>query len=224
MISQFYSTLAGLGNDLLDVIMPPFCARCRLFLSTHAVFCAPCESLIKPIVSVDLEITQQFSIKVLSIGDYHDPLKKLILAKGWSDIIAARQLGLLIWHLTNFKTLPCDYLIPIPLHRTRYAYRGYNQAEEIARTLGAQRGVPVVSALTRKKRTAYQASLAHDQRKDNVKNAFELAKEQYHLFENKHIVLLDDLMTTGVTLRAAAKQLQLSKPASISAVVAARVI
>lgn len=158
-----------------------------------------------------------------AIADYREPLRPLILAKGWSDIIAANQLGQLMWQHTNFKNIAANYLIPVPLHWTRFAWRGYNQAEEMATVLGAKRNIPVVNLVKRVKKTRFQSTLSAEDRKHNVAEAFTLVDCDEDLYRDKHLILVDDLYTTGATLRETAKALIPLKPASISAVVPCRV-
>lgn len=224
LLKSFKTNLFRLYQLSVDqVIAPPFCAYCKQFLSTRSVFCMSCHDTISPIVSVQLQITKTQSMTVLAIADYQEPLKTLLLAKSWSDITACSQLGQLIWKMTYFKHMPCDYLIPVPLHWIRHAKRGYNQAHEIAKGLAIERIVPVANILKRTKNTPFQSSLAAELRASNVKEAFELkSSTNVSLYENKHLVLVDDLMTTGSTLIASAKQLLALKPASISAVVVSR--
>ncbi len=221
LISQKVSRAFNLGMDHL--IAPPFCAHCKDFLSTRMIFCIECYEKIDPIVSVQIPITKTKSMAVIAVSDYQEPLKSLILAKSWGDIVASNQLGQLIWQMTYFKQMPCDFLIPIPLHWMRYAKRGYNQAEEIARVLAAYKNVPVTTILKRVKHTPFQSSLAHDKRMGNVKEAFALKNSDLTIYQNKHLVLVDDLMTTGSTLVSAAKVLLPLHPQSITAVVVARV-
>ncbi len=220
-IIKAVSRVFNVGMDHL--IAPPFCAYCKDFLDKREIFCIDCYEKIDPIVSVAVPITPSKSMAVLAISDYEEPLKSLILAKSWNDIIASNQLGQLAWRMTYFKHMPCDYLVPVPLHWMRYAKRGYNQAEEIAKILASNRNVPVANILKRVKNTPFQSSLAHDKRMGNVKEAFQLKNIDPKLYENKHIVLIDDLMTTGSTLVYCAKALLPLKPASITAVVIARV-
>jgi len=163
-------------------------------------------------------------MKVFAISDYKEPLRSLILAKGHGDSLASYQLGRLIWQLTYVQQMPCDLLVPIPLHWTRYAWRGFNQADNIAQELSIASDKPVVSLLSRIKRTLPQSQLSQEARQYNVKDIFVLAIHDKHAYEGKHIVLIDDLMTTGATLRAAAKEVMKLKPASVTAVVACRVV
>ncbi len=122
------------------------------------------------------------------------------------------------------STLDYDIITSIPLHWTRYASRGFNQAQEMAQVIAHKRKVPVVHLLKRVKKTAFQFELAASSRGTNVKNAFELCIVDTQRYKNKHILLVDDLMTTGATIREAAKELLKLQPRKITVVVACRVI
>jgi len=214
-----------LHTAIIDFIAPAYCAQCSIFLFENTkILCDECMHSIQPVVSTTMHLNTTQSIKIFTIAAYKDPLKKLILAKSWSNIAASNQLGQLIWQLTNVSHAPCDIFVPIPLHWTRFAWRGYNQADEIAQVLSAKSGKPVAHILHRVKRTRYQAGLESILRQENVKNALTLNVKDITMYQGKHIILVDDLMTTGSTLRVAAKELFKLKPASISAVVACRVI
>ena len=161
---------------------------------------------------------------VICIGEYKDPLKKLILAKGWSEYVASHELGQLMYECTPIKHMAFDLIVPIPLHWTRYAWRGYNQAHEMAQILSEQLDIPCVELIKRVRATPLQSSVAHTQREGNVKNVFALNKTNLAQYKNKRILLVDDLMTTGATLQSAGKIIcRQLKPASLHAVVAARV-
>lgn len=221
-ITQKISQIYSLGMD--HIIAPPFCAYCKKFLSKRMIFCIDCSQMIDPIVSVKIALTKSESMIVMAVSEYKEPLKSLVLAKSWGDIIASKQLAQLIWQNTYFKHMPCDYLVPIPLHWMRYAKRGYNQSQEIAHGLAGYNQSEVANILSRTKNTPFQSSIAYDKRLDNVKKVFALKKIYASMYHNKHIVLVDDLMTTGATLASAAKILLPLKPASISAIVACRVV
>lgn len=205
------------------IIAPPFCASCGLFLLEDTIFCSECSKQIVPIISTTVQITNTKEVKVFAISAYKDPLKKLILAKRYNSV-ASYQLGELIWQLTYIRNMPCDVLVPIPLHWTRYAWRGFNQAEHITQTLSTRSGWPMQRLLKRIRRTQPQAQLSPNERQKNVQHVFALRVKHKEFYEGKHIVLVDDLMTTSATVRAAAKELLKLKPASITVVVACRVI
>lgn len=208
----------------LILIYPPYCYGCRVFLWARSGLCAQCMQRVVPIVSTQMQLTKKYTLMVLAISQYKDPIRPLILAKIRSDIVAARQLGHLIGQLTSIKQRSIDYIVPIPLHWTRYASRGFNQSEEMAQALAQLTGVPAVTLLHRTKRTKFQFLLKSHEREHNMVDAICLKKIDYQKYHGKHIVLVDDLMTTGATLKVAAKALIPLRPASITALVASRVI
>jgi len=211
-------------NIFLDVLSPPCCAYCKDYLDKRAVFCAPCEEKLQPVVSIMMPVTATKSVKVFAAAAYKEPIKTLIMAKSWSDHVASIHLAHIIWDHTDLKSVKFDYVVPVPLHWARFAKRGFNQAQEIAHVLAKKSGTVCVSLLKRHKRTPFQSVLKSSQRMANVADAFVLNKIDASVYKDKHLVLVDDLLTTGSTIRAAAKILLELKPASITVVVACRVI
>ncbi len=121
-----------------------------------------------------------------------------------------------------------DVVMPLPLAPERLEERGFNQALALARHLVAKNKIDS-SSLIRTRNTAPQRLLDRDARQRNVANAFALqatSSKAYSSaapsFEGKHILLIDDVMTTGATLAAAAAPLRRAGAARISAVVIAR--
>src|SRR5205814_5677712 len=136
--------------------IPALCAYCKVFLTERTTFCRDCAQKIFPVVSKKIDITNAFSVTVFAITDYKDPLRKLILAKQWSDWAASYYLGNLLLDMTPIASLDYDVIVPIPLHWTRYASRGFNQAEEIARVIQKKTNIPLQCLLKRVKKTAFQ--------------------------------------------------------------------
>ncbi len=227
-ISQLYPFVAHILNVVKEnvriYLMPSICAYCKKFLSTQDIFCSACKDKIFRVVSKQIDITPSVSVTVFAISDYKDPLKRLILGKSWSNSLASHYMGQLMWDTLPLKELDCDVVVPIPLHWTRYAYRGFNQAEEIARVISKKKNVPMCSALKRIKKTEYQSVLKSTLRGQNLKEAFALNAAQAERCEKKHILLIDDLMTTGSTIRAAVKTLLPLKPKKITVAVVCRVV
>ena len=98
-----------------------------------------------------------------------------------------------------------DAILPVPLHPKRRRERGYNQAELIAKALGRLTGIPVESELLlRVVHTQPQKQLNAQERKNNLKNAFQMSKKIVQL---EKVLLIDDIYTTGSTVDAAAEAL-----------------
>lgn len=108
-----------------------------------------------------------------------------------------------------------DVIIPMPLHPKRLRERGYNQSEYIARGLSEITQIPVdTTHVLRTKNTPKQALQTGEGRKTNVENAFAVnhPEQMYH----KHILVVDDLVTTGETMRSCLKAMKTFRGAKIS--------
>lgn len=109
-----------------------------------------------------------------------------------------------------------DMVIPIPLHKRRQLLRGYNQSAILIDRM--QLPYPTVHALKRSKNTRAQSSLAHaNTRQSNVRDAFSLIAD----VQGKRILLVDDVRTTGATLRAASRVLKQGGAATVAVLTAA---
>ena len=103
--------------------------------------------------------------------------------------------------LNNYDELP-DALVPVPLHKSRQRQRGFNQSLQLANCLNKELGVTVLSDLCKRViNTSPQSSLPMKTRKKNVKNAFVLNHEDVP----RHIVIIDDVITTGSTINEISK-------------------
>ena len=136
---------------------------------------------------------------------YGFPLDRLLpRLKFHRDLAAGRLLAQAMAASLSRQARP-DALVPVPLHRSRLRERGFNQALELARPLGRMLGVPVRSdLLLRTRRTAPQSRLDAGARVGNLRHAFEACVRSAPPL---HVALVDDVMTTGATLHAAADAL-----------------
>ena len=135
------------------------------------------------------------------IADYQAPYPQLIQQLKYAGKLeCASLLGRLFcdtWRATSATQTDSqpEILLPVPLHWWRQWQRGYNQAEELARTIGHGLGIPVDSqALRRSRATPPQARLHKRQRQKNLQNAFFIPPLPY-----RHVALIDDVVTTGAT-------------------------
>ena len=219
-------------KTLLDILYPKTCVACGVFIRQEDVFCKSCAEHIKPVPKSFIHITPDCSLTVHAIGQYRGALKRLVLQKFFYDRFASYQLGLLM--CDKIRKIPelsqNSVIIPVPLHWTRYARRGFNQSYEMAKVLEKKLDIPVIRLLKRNKRTKFQLKLSKSSRRENVKNAF-CVHEKFRdnlrdTIHNKNIIIIDDLCTTGATLKNMSKLLKGPElaPRSISAIVACRAI
>jgi len=113
-----------------------------------------------------------------------------------------------------------DLVVPVPLHWRRYLTRGYNQAERIARPLARRLGLPLWTGLARRRFTPPQSRLDQTARLSNLGRAFHVRRPGR--LAGRHVLLVDDVATTGATLDAAAGVLKAAGAAAVTAVVAGR--
>ncbi len=166
-------------------------------------------------------------------GLYQDQLRDLLHLFKYDRIepIAQRLGALLASRVLRIPHLPPSLLVvPVPLHASRRRTRGFNQAELLARSLAnALRRRPQLSlqlapgALARHRATESQAGLSPRQRRDNLRGAFSISGRQAQsTVAGRHILLVDDIYTTGATARACSQALMRAGAASIHVATVAR--
>ena len=161
--------------------------------------------------------------RIVALGLFEEPVRALIHAvkyhRAWP---LAEYLADCLLERERAKALLTEthVLVPMPLHPLRQMSRGYNQASLLAERLGHSCGVKRADALIRVRHTETQTHFhSRAKREANLKDAFALRSDRH--VRGKHVVLIDDVMTSGATLRAAARVLKQAEPASLSAMVIA---
>lgn len=129
--------------------------------------------------------------------------------------------------LSSGLSLP-DLILPVPLHKRRLRYRGFNQSELLARRLGENisPGFPIpflIDLLIRKRYTSPQMKIKnYSRRKNNIKGAFDVDKKAIKIIKDKRILLVDDIATTGATIFECAETLKRKGAREVFAIVLAR--
>jgi ComF family protein len=116
--------------------------------------------------------------------------------------------------------LQFDVVVPMPIHWRKRWSRGFNQAELLARPIARRYGVPFERSLRKSRRTAPQASLTEAQRRDNLRDSFAVAESGK--IRGRRVLLVDDVYTTGASVRAAAAVLKAAGAACVIASTLAR--
>jgi ComF family protein len=164
--------------------------------------------------------------EAVALGEYDGLLRDWMLRikDARSDSLAL-AIAELIWHrrAARLAAIRPDVVIPVPLHWRRQLVRGGNSPAIIAERLAQHWQVPLVTGLLKRTRnTPPQFSLPPSERGANVRRAFAVAFG-YHL-EQAHVLLIDDILTTGSTCSAAARALQQAGATRVTVLVAARTL
>ena len=162
----------------------------------------------------------------IAAADYAPPLDQLVIALKFGSRLAMAPLFARLMRdaLLHRPELPLpDLLMPVPLGSERLRQRGYNQALEIARPLSRTLGIELQARLAQRLReTDAQSTLHPEQRRKNMRGAFSLTPAFVDKIGGRHIGVVDDVMTTGVTLNELAATLKRFGAARVSNLVFAR--
>ena len=206
-------------SHCLNFLYPSACRKCSVLIPQEHVVCEECLKTINSIASKTLSVGR-YNVKVFAASSYDGVMRKLVCGKLYGDKVAGVDLARMIITKRAIENTVVDCFVPIPLHWTRYANRGFNQAAVIAYELARHYDTAVHDVLRRIRRTSFQSHVQQAERDKNVKGVFALKKNTD--LKDKHVMLVDDLMTTGSTLQEAIRVIAHQRPASISAVVACR--
>lgn len=251
MKSQFLQRTLGAvgrtGRMALNAVMPPLCPVTQEEIAAHAAlgpegwaalhfveapYCRRCGVPFAADYGEDVECPSciaeppDFDCARAAVV-YDDASHKLIVAFKHSDRTELAPIFAKWMQRAASGLLHSDsLLVPIPLHRRRLAGRRYNQSALLASSLAKLSGARLaLDALKRTRSTPPQKNLSADARRRNVAGAFKATGGSgVKLIEDAHIVLIDDVLTTGATLSSAARTLKKAGAASVSAAVLARVV
>lgn len=176
----------------LSYIEPPVCLKCGKHIEAEEQeYCADCKNVPKHF------------IRGHPVFAYSGVVRDSVLAfkyknkREFADFYAEEIVGK---YGDALRALDADGLLPVPIHRSRFRRRGYNQAELIARAVAKRLQVPCYDReLFRVAKTHVQKTLNDKERQKNIKNAFKRKRNGVKL---NRVILVDDIYTTGATIEA----------------------
>ena len=208
----------------LDILFPKHCFSCR---KEGEYLCQDCQGFLEISGYHQNYQTQNLKNLYFAVG-YQNPLIKNLIQRFKYDPFI-KDLGetlsfLIIAHFQMLDNKPnfSDFvLIPVPLEKARLKWRGFNQAEEIAKELSKFLNIPLLpDCLIKTKKTIPQVELSDESRRENIKGTFVCGKNEK--IRGKAILLVDDVYTTGSTMEECARVLKEAGAKEIIGVVVAR--
>lgn len=214
------------GRDTLNFLFPPTCHICDSLLAPHERFvCTRCLSELprsgyhrRPLNPMEERFAGHFPFERATGHFFYtrdSSLSRLIQDmkyRGFPGI--AHMLGFLVGselYPTGFFD-GVDAVVPVPMHIIKRMRRGYNQTDHIAKGVSEAIGVPVLKALRAVRGHRTQTALTYEERRENLAGIFRADKK----VSGRHILLVDDICTTGSTLAAASEALWTAKPGALT--------
>jgi ComF family protein len=238
------SSLRRAGRALLSLIYPPHCAACHADTEADVYLCPECVAGAKRIEPpfcqqcsqpFEGDISGEFVCANCTGRKLHfDCAVSCYLARGVVREFVHRFKYERQYHLRHplaewaaaafederIRRQPFDGLVPVPLHATRQREREFNQAEALADLLAKRVGVPVLPVLERIRYTTTQTRLDRHERMENLRGAFRV--RQPSAVPSRHLLIVDDVFTTGSTVDECARVLRQAGAASVRALTVAR--
>lgn len=198
----------------LEWIFPPRCAVCGSVIPRTEVFCADCEKKFPhcPREFLLRSKTDGLNSPCIALFAYEGELRSAVLAfkfRGFRG--ASRGFGIQMAQAVQGR-VDMDFVVTfVPMDRSRRLERGYNQAKLLAQEVASQLSLPCAPLLKKTRVTAQQHTLSREKRRENAHGAFAAEKEA----AGKNIVLCDDIVTTGETLRECVRVLRAAGAKSV---------
>jgi len=204
--------LLSLINCLIGLLFPNKCIICKNIYD--GIICDDCHAGIKYLRANEGLI--------YFVAEYSGIMKKAIkLFKFKKKLRLCEPLANII--IKNMPYLDADCIIPVPLYQQRLRSRGFNQSELIAKSISAELAIPLfLNTLIRFRETKPQFSLNKNERKENIKNAFLIINKED--ISGKKVLLVDDIYTTGSTVRECKRVLLQGGAKSVFAIVLSKAV
>jgi ComF family protein len=205
------------------------CGACRAQLSDQKPACRRCArplpELANPTELCTVCLKSRFRFdRAVALGVYGDRLRDVVIRmKQTRDEPLALAMGRLLAEKCQEMPVARDIslIVPVPMHWQRRIWGGSNAPELLSETLAGQLGKPLATRLLAcRRKTSKQGTLLRTERRKNVRRAYRVTKG--YDIRRAHLLLVDDVMTTGATLNEVARTLRRAGAEQISVAVAAR--
>lgn len=185
---------------VLDFLFPPACVVCGKIDKNW--LCSKCQARVERLEkSCEVQIENKKYEKLLYIFKYESLIRKLVLGYKFSNKAYINNFfaNMIVKNEKNCKLLKqYDMIIPVPMHKKKMQKRGYNQTELISEKVAIQLGIEnKPNILEKVVNTTTQSKLGGKARQTNIQHAFFIKNDVE--VEDKKIILLDDIYTTGAT-------------------------
>jgi len=206
-------------REFYDVLMPRRCVFCATRTTRpEGLICRGCDADLPRIESPPPPSSSPFCFVIAPLA-YEFPVDAAIKAlKFRRRLYYGPALGQLLCDAATGLPDDVDAVLPVPLHWRRKCLRGFNQARELARPLATHLRVPLVENAIRRRATPPQSGLHARQRVRNLRAAFAVRGAMPY----RHVLIVDDVITTGATVRELAKEVLRAGATSVSALAVAR--
>ena len=211
--------------DVINIMFPQICGICGKLNKDG--LCNKCKIQLEKVAENDIlkqDLEDMYIKELIYIFKYEGIIRKLILDYKFHEkpYMYVCFVNFVLKNEKIFEKLQSyDTIIPVPISKKRMKERGYNQRLLIARKLSREVKIPLqVNCLLKTKNIIEQSKLNKEQRKQNIQNVYELKNGE--ILNNKRILLIDDIYTTGSTVNECAKILQQARPEKIDVLVLAK--
>lgn len=240
------TAIAAFARAIADVALPPQCLSCDTPVGSHGALCSRCWGkmrLIEKPYCAQLGIPFAYDLgagalsaeaiadpppfaRCRAVAAFDDVGRSLVHGLKYRD-----RLELAAWMASWMRragdelVADADVIVPVPLHRRRLWSRRYNQSVLLAQGVARLSGKMLATgALLRIRATEQQVGLTADQRDRNVRGAFQVPASEKIKVEGRRVLLVDDVYTTGATVKASTRALLRAGASAVDVLVFARVV